>query len=206
MGIDKAIDDHLNTQAYNPANFDDKIVLVVEDDRSHRNMMVNILSSCGFQTIQAESGFDALSQIDGADRPFDLIIMDWDMPGLDGLETTRAIRLREGKTGTLRTPVVAFTDHRKAEDRNICLASGMDAYLPKDALMPQWRQTLIDNLQGLFAGDFDISDFDTPETNVAQAAQFDLDEFDEELFSHTARLLKEDLQIEIRGMDQAIEH
>lgn len=178
-------------------NISQKSVLVVEDDRSHRALMDGILQSCDFKTTHAENGLIALSKIDEG-QVFDLIIMDWDMPELDGLETTKAIRLREQKQNKRQTPIIAFTAHRQPGDRQICLAAGMTAYLAKDALLPKWRQMLIDNLQGIIAGHFDLSDFEGATASPSQGTKaHDPDRFDNDIFVQTARLLKDDIAIAI---------
>ncbi|MCC7305669.1 MAG: response regulator [Alphaproteobacteria bacterium] len=172
-------------------------VLVVEDDKTHRSIMVKVLGECGFSVVTAENGLAALARLETHGK-FDLILMDLDMPELDGLETVKAIRLREAHGEWPCMPVVAFTGRREPEDREACLAAGMDAYLPKDIWMPRWRQTLIDNLQGLAARDFRVSDFEPPARPVAQdmnKADFDLDEFDEVLLEQTAQLLKNEMAV-----------
>lgn len=178
-----------------------KIVLVVEDDRSHRTLMEKILVECGLQPVMAENGIVALSILSTGQR-FDLILMDWDMPGLDGLDTVRTLRTREVEKGGKRTPVVAFTGHREPGDRERCLAAGMDAYLAKDVWMPKWRRTLVDNLQGLIAGTLDVHDFDIPDTAAPvtaspPAAEIDLDAFDGEALRQAALLLRDELSTAI---------
>ncbi len=176
-----------------------KKILLVEDDRSHRGLMDQILQSCGFQTVLAENGFVALSKID-QHKHFDLIMMDLDMPELDGLETTKAIRMREVKQGAPHMPVMAFTAHRNPGDKEKCLAAGMDAYLPKDVFLPKWQKTLVDNLQGLIAGDFNINDFDATLDKPEQPAgntNWDIHEFDQGFFDQSALLLKNDLVVAV---------
>ena len=68
-----------------------KKVLIVEDDRSHRTLMDKILKSFGLVSVQAENGIQALERLQRGEK-FDLIIMDWDMPVMDGIEATRRIR------------------------------------------------------------------------------------------------------------------
>ena len=67
---------------------------------------------------------------------FDLLLMDVQMPGMDGLEATAAIRTIERGSGA-RVPIVALTAHALAEDRERCLAAGMDAFLTKPLRAPQ---------------------------------------------------------------------
>lgn len=170
------------------------LVMVVEDDRTHRTLMDNILRECGFKTALAENGIVALSKIRG-DQDFDLIIMDWDMPELNGLDTVREIRRREVKDDMPHIPVIAFTSNRNPGDREQCIAAGMDAYLPKDVWLPQWRSTLIDNLQGLVARDFCIRDFDAMRENNDDQTDPKLIDF--QILEQSASLLKGEFAIAI---------
>ncbi len=174
-----------------------KVILVVEDDRTHRTLMDTILKACAFYTVQAENGIVALSKIEAGEH-FDLILMDWDMPELDGLETVKAIRAQEIQSGKPHTPVIAFTSNRQPGDREKCLAAGMDAYLPKDVWMPRWRDTLIDNLQGLICGEFELSDFDEavpPPPKPKERNQ--LDHFDLQALEQCVSLLKNEFPIAV---------
>lgn len=175
-----------------------KTVLVVEDDRTHRNLMEEILKECAFEVDAAENGAVALAKLE-AGLTFDLILMDWDMPEMNGLEATRLIRAREVQQGLRHTPVIAFTSNRNHGDREQCLAAGMDAYLPKDVWLPKWRSVLIDNLQGLVAGDFNVSDFSMPKAEPLNepGKSFNLDAFDLQTLEQSAALLKEEFPIAI---------
>lgn len=177
----------------------ERTILVVEDDRTHRSLMLKILKECDFSAIPAENGYAALAKLETGQR-FDLIIMDWDMPELDGLETVREIRRRQTKNKTPHVPVIAFTANRRPGDRERCLAAGMDAYLPKDVWMPRWRQTLIDNLQGLISGTFSADDFGGAPANAPgeeENTASGLDSFDAQALEQSAALLKDDLLIAV---------
>src|SRR6185312_11082739 len=65
------------------------------------------------------------------DTPFDLVLMDVHMPNVDGLEAAQQIRTIESERGSPRTPIVALTANAFAEDREACLAAGMDGFLVK---------------------------------------------------------------------------
>ncbi|MEZ5918966.1 MAG: response regulator [Alphaproteobacteria bacterium] len=186
------------------------IILIVEDDRTHRELMNKILKECECRTVLAENGIVALSQIT-AGVSFDLIMMDWDMPEMNGLDTAKAIRAYEVKEALPHTPIIAFTANREPGDRERCLAAGMDAYLPKDVWMPKWRSTLIDNLQGLVTGNFDPQDLargheieEAPNTappptipNPDSDPTPDLDSIDMDVLEQAASLLKDELAIAI---------
>lgn len=99
-------------------------ILLVEDNPTTQNLLRLLLVKAGHDLTIAANGHEALQQ--AALRSFDLILMDCQMPGLDGLEATRRLRAR-GVT----TPVVALTAHARREDAENCLAAGMDDFLPK---------------------------------------------------------------------------
>lgn len=122
-----------------------RTVLIVEDEQVHRALINEILIDFGFRTILAENGAVALSKLD-LEQKIDLILMDCEMPEMNGFEAARKIRARQAKQNLPHTPVIAFTSHREIENRNKCLAAGMDDYLPKDIWLPKWRAVLMEKL------------------------------------------------------------
>ena len=103
-------------------------VLLIEDNAVNQVVTRRLLEREGHTVLVADNGMRGLEAV--ARESFDAILMDVQMPGLDGIETTRAIRSRERGTHH-RTPIVAFTAHALKEDRERCIAAGMDAYLTK---------------------------------------------------------------------------
>lgn len=103
-------------------------VLVVEDNAVNRALAQRLLQKRGFQVTLASNGMEALSATRGAE--FDLILMDLQMPEMDGFAATAEIRKRESAAGK-HTPIIALTAHALKEDRERCLAAGMDAYVTK---------------------------------------------------------------------------
>ena len=103
-------------------------VLVVEDNAVNRKLAQRILEKRGFQVTLAVDGHQALLAVEKA--TFDLILMDIQMPEMDGFEATAAIRKREQLAGK-HTPIIALTAHAMKEDRERCLSAGMDAYVTK---------------------------------------------------------------------------
>ncbi len=103
-------------------------VLVVEDVPSQQKLLVTILRKFGHTVVAADSGQSAIENFRG--QPFDVILMDVQMPGRDGLEATRAIRALEAQQGG-HVPIVAITAHALVEDAAKCTAAGSDAYLRK---------------------------------------------------------------------------
>jgi hypothetical protein len=103
-------------------------ILLAEDNPVNQRLAMRLLERRGHRVDLASSGREA---IDWADRKsFDLILMDLQMPDMDGLEATDVIREREKQRGG-RTPIVALTAHTMKGDRERCLAAGMDNYINK---------------------------------------------------------------------------
>ncbi|MCG8456548.1 MAG: response regulator, partial [Holophagales bacterium] len=105
-------------------------ILVAEDNLINRMVVLEQLAALGLETEAVSDGEQVLDAL-GRQR-FDLVLMDCQMPGLDGYEATRRIRHREAEIGaTDRLPIVAITAHAMKGDREKCLEAGMDDYLPK---------------------------------------------------------------------------
>ena len=103
-------------------------VLVVEDNSVNRRLAQIVLARHGHTITAVDSGAAALQALQHG--RFDLILMDVQMPGMDGIDTTRAIRQSERRRGR-RVPIIALTAHAMAGDRERCLGAGMDGYLVK---------------------------------------------------------------------------
>jgi CheY-like chemotaxis protein len=104
-------------------------VLLAEDNAVNRRLAEILLKKQGHSVATAESGRAALAAYER--EAFDLILMDVQMPEMDGLEATSAIRQRERETGARRIPIVALTAHAMNGDRERCVAAGMDGYISK---------------------------------------------------------------------------
>ena len=112
-----------------PAQFSGR-VLVVEDNPDNRKVIGILLHKLGLDTLQAEDGQQALDAL-AAGEAVDLILMDVQMPGVDGYAASAALRQREHDSGAPRRPIVGLTAEVFAEDRRRCLAAGMDDVLTK---------------------------------------------------------------------------
>jgi signal transduction histidine kinase/CheY-like chemotaxis protein len=107
-------------------------VLLVEDNEVNREVAKAMLEAMGLHVAIAQDGHEALGTL--ASRGFDLVLMDCQMPGLDGYQATQRLRELEHRWGVVtadRTPVVALTANAAAGDRERCLAAGMDDHLGK---------------------------------------------------------------------------
>ena len=102
-------------------------VLAVDDNDANLKLVMTLLEDCQLEAESASSGFEALSK--ARQKPFDLVFMDLQMPGMDGVETTA--RLREMDTGNHRTPIIALTAHALADEQERLTKQGFDGYMPK---------------------------------------------------------------------------
>jgi two-component system sensor histidine kinase/response regulator len=103
-------------------------MLVVEDNPVNQLLALRLLHKQGHSTVAATSGREALAALEK--ETFDLVLMDVQMPDMDGLEATRAIREKEQNTGK-HVPIIALTAHAMRGDKERCLEAGMDAYISK---------------------------------------------------------------------------
>ena len=109
-------------------------VLVAEDNEINALLVRALLAKLGHRPTMAGSGRAAIEcwlAARAAGTPFDRVLMDLHMPGMDGLEATRRIRAIEAEDETARTPIIALTANASAEDREESLAAGMDGFLVK---------------------------------------------------------------------------
>ena len=106
----------------------DKRILLVEDNAINRQVIAKMLEPTKASLTMAEDGLKALEVL--KNQSFDLILMDCQMPNMDGYEYTRAIRTNEIKSG-LRVPIVAITANAYEEDKQRCLIVGMDDFIAK---------------------------------------------------------------------------
>jgi PAS domain S-box-containing protein len=103
-------------------------ILLAEDSAVNQKLAVRLLEKQGHKVTVAANGHEALEALE--QRPFDLVLMDVQMPDLDGLEATRRIRVHECKTGK-HIPILAMTAFAMKGDEERCLEAGMDGYVAK---------------------------------------------------------------------------
>jgi len=117
-------------------------VLLAEDNTINRTLVVRLLSKRGHSVVVALNGKQAVSAHER--QAFDLVLMDIQMPEMDGFEATAAIRQKEKAMGK-HIPIIALTAHAMKGDRERCLAGGMDGYVSK----PVQAEELIQAVEGL---------------------------------------------------------
>jgi CheY-like chemotaxis protein len=120
-------------------------ILLAEDSPVNQKLAIALLEGCGHQVVVAQNGQEAVAATES--QSFDLILMDVQMPEMDGLEATAAIRNRERSVGT-RIPIIAMTAYALKGDRERFLAAGMDGYVAK----PIQVEALFDAIDALFPG------------------------------------------------------
>ena len=103
-----------------------KKILYIEDDPINRYLVKKLLTSKGYEVHEAENGNEGVSQSEAV-QPH-LILMDMQMPGLDGYEATKQIK---AKPGLGNIPIIALTAHALHDEKEKCMAAGCDGFIPK---------------------------------------------------------------------------
>ncbi len=122
-----------------PPEFARLRVLVVEDNKVNQLLATSLLKKAGAASEVAENGRLALERLERGPHDFDVVLMDIQMPEMDGLEATRALRRREAFE---KTPIIALTAHALEEERQRCLLAGMNEYLSKPIDVVAFYETL----------------------------------------------------------------
>ena len=117
-------------------------MLVAEDDRISQMYMRQQLTRLGHACVLASTGAEAVEA--AKSQPFDCILMDVQMPVLDGIEATKAIRAHDQEKGRPRARIIAMTAYAMTGDRERCLAAGMDDYIAKPVQAPELERALKD--------------------------------------------------------------
>jgi two-component system sensor histidine kinase/response regulator len=113
-------------------------ILLAEDNVVNQRVALRILQKEGHSVVIAGDGVAALKAL--SEQAIDVILMDVQMPEMDGLEAAQAIRRRE-RGGRGHIPIVAMTAHAMAGDRERCLNAGMDDYITKPIRAGSWRRS-----------------------------------------------------------------
>jgi len=116
-------------------------ILLVEDHPTNQKLALGLLNKWGHQGTLAQNGQEALDLL--ASQSFDVILMDMQMPVMGGIEATQRIRRRESEKHLPRTPIIAMTAAAMQDDRDACLAAGMDDYLSKPIKVKELQEKLL---------------------------------------------------------------
>jgi CheY-like chemotaxis protein len=126
-------------------------VLLAEDNPVNQKVAVRLLENLGHRVDVVAGGQDAVAA--ALTGRFDVVLMDLQMPVLDGAEATRLIRAHERNRASGRLPIVALSAHSAAEEETRCLEAGMDAYLAKPLRPESLRLALARWIEGAAEGD-----------------------------------------------------
>ncbi len=118
--------------------------LIVEDNDVNRMVARQMLKRASVDADEARGGQEAIDLF--GQNTYHVILMDVQMPGMDGLETTRAIRQSGGAGAEI--PIIAMTAYSSEEDEEACYAAGMDAYLSKPLNMQRFVDTVVAAIEG----------------------------------------------------------
>jgi two-component system cell cycle response regulator DivK len=121
-------------------------ILVVEDNPRNLKLVRDVLQFSGYEVVEASTGEDSVRLAD--ETLPDLILMDLQLPGIDGAEALQRIRARCGRSGGPRVPVVAVTAFAMDQDRQRAYASGFDGYVEKPINVRGLLQQVGDLLDG----------------------------------------------------------
>lgn len=122
-------------------------ILLAEDNVVNQHLAVRLLQKMGHKVVVVQSGAEAIAKL--AEEEFDLVLMDVQMPELDGLTATTLIREHERQTGQ-HMPIIAMTAHALKGDRERCVAAGMDGYISKPINAAELTKTIDETLDSAF--------------------------------------------------------
>ena len=116
-----------------------ELILIVEDNEKNRKLLRDVLQFKGYRTIETEMGEDGVTL--AAKHLPDLILMDYQLPGIDGIEAFRRIR---NAPGTAHIPIVAVTASAMPEEARKMKEAGFDGFLTKPIYVKQFLQAVVD--------------------------------------------------------------
>jgi signal transduction histidine kinase len=123
-------------------------VLLAEDNPVNAIVAEATLANLAVNVTRVENGLQALAELQREDHPYDIVLMDCQMPELDGIEATRRLRVWEHNRGKRPVPVVALTANAMNTDRERCLAAGMNDHLAKPFRQDELEALLMRHLKG----------------------------------------------------------
>ena len=142
-------------------------ILLAEDNPTNQKVAASMLKRLGYRVDIVGDGNDALEALELA--PYDLVLMDVQMPVLDGLAATERWRARERETGARRRiPIIAMTAHASIADRERCLGAGMDAFITKPVQRDALGRVLAAHIRDAAARDADAAGIPAPPDPAAE--------------------------------------
>ena len=175
-------------------------ILLAEDNAVNQKLAIRLLEKRGHQVTLAHNGKEALDHLERA--VFDLVLMDVQMPEMDGLEATAALRATEQGTGRHQT-VVAMTALAMKGDRERCMAAGMDDYLSKP-IRPQDLDSVLDSHMATMSGPLTALTVPPAPSPLNEVELMDRIDGDMELLAELAELFRRDLPTQLSNIHEAV--
>ncbi|MEE9515743.1 MAG: response regulator, partial [Candidatus Adiutricales bacterium] len=179
-------------------------ILLAEDNITNQKVALRILEKLGFRANAVANGQEAVKALETI--PYDLVLMDVQMPEMDGFEATRVIRDKTSSVKDHTIPIIAMTAHALKGDREKCLEAGMDDYVPK----PFQPQELLEAIQRVLPEGGSSKASQTTPTVLLEEGVFDrsalLDRLfgDEELVREILETFLEDAPLQIGALKEAL--
>ena len=176
-------------------NHDTKKVLLVEDNEINQKVAIAILSKMNLKPDIAQNGAEAVGILES--QTYDLILMDIQMPLMDGIEATKIIRDKNSKVINHDVPIIAMTAHALKGDREKCIAAGMDDYVSKPVKPGDLSEAISGQLSGFKRAEQRLKN-EIPEAETVNSNIFDVDSLmerisgDREFFEELVKLFIED--------------
>lgn len=176
-------------------------VLLVEDNVVNQKLARTLLEKEGHRVFIANHGVEALDWLER--RSFDVVLMDIQMPEMDGFTATRRIREREQSQGT-RTPIIGLTAHAMSGDRQRCFDAGMDDYVTKPIRMPQLRRALLESQHSRTSPELTTTDEEVSQVAVDWQAALETVGSDTKLLGELIDLFELDSQKLLSELARAV--
>jgi CheY-like chemotaxis protein/signal transduction histidine kinase len=175
-------------------------LLVAEDNPVNQKLIVRLLEKLGLAADVAGNGAEAVEAF--SLRPYSIVLMDCQMPEMDGFEATAAIRRHDQQEGT-HTPIIAVTAHAMKGDRERCLAAGMDDYVTKP-IKPDLLKEVLEHWLPPASDPSDLTSVFPPQATFDLQAALNRVEGDKDLLSEMATIFLEEYPRFLQQMHQAI--
>ena len=180
-------------------------ILLSEDNPVNQKLAIRLLEKAGHRVTLASTGREALTAWENAGTPgFDVVLMDIQMPDMDGMEATAAIRNLE-KNSEKHVPILAMTAHAMRGDKERCLASGMDGYISKP-IYPAGLFAEIERCVAGARGNIAMTEnYQEPGEQIDRVSLLERVEGDQELLTEMIHLFQEDAPKLLTAMHDALQ-
>ena len=178
-------------------------ILLAEDNIINQKVALGILGKIGYRADVAANGREVLTAL--AKTPYDLILMDVQMPEMDGFEATAAIRQKESEMGR-HIPIIAMTAHAMKGDREMCLERGMDDYVSKPIQPKDLSAAINRQLGNMVLPQPEVPPSDGSDGKAVFDQKFLLDRLDgdEQLFKEIVKTFLDDAPLQVEKLKQAL--